>query len=71
MEKIIITICCLSVLLIGMFIGVKTFIYASEDSCTSWMKQTNGCYWRVCVDDKGHRYCQEDCGKGITRVKCD
>jgi hypothetical protein len=28
-------------------------------SCSVWMWQKNGLYWRECVRDDGTRYCQE------------
>jgi hypothetical protein len=29
------------------------------DSCSVWMWQKDGLYWRQCVRDNGTRYCQE------------
>lgn len=70
MKKVMITIFCLSILLIRLFIGLKTFVYASP-SCTQWLRQPNGCYWRTCVDDNGRQYCQESCRGQISTVKCE
>ncbi len=40
-------------------------------SCTDWMQQTDGTYWRTCVDDQGRQYCEQTVDKKtITRVKC-
>jgi len=68
MKKIIIiTILCLSVLLID----ATTFIYAESDKCSDWMLQNNGCYWRTCVDSHGHQYCEQCCGQNCSRVTCN
>jgi len=43
------------------------------DSCTDWMWQKEGLYWRQCVRDNGTRYCQEaDDAKGtnVRTVPC-
>lgn len=41
-------------------LGAAISFAATE--CTQWMKQSDGTYWRICVDDKGHRSCQQkDC----------
>jgi hypothetical protein len=44
----------------------------AEDNCSVWMKQTDGTYWRTCVEDNGHQYCQtaDSNGKNVTRVAC-
>jgi hypothetical protein len=43
----------------------------ASDSCTNWVKQDNGCYWRECVDNNGRQYCEELCGNGpARRVPC-
>lgn len=44
---------------------------ASADSCTGWMLQPNGCYWRTCVDSQGRQYCEQCCGQNCSRVKCN
>lgn len=42
------------------------------DSCTGWIQQSNGCYWRECVKPNGDVYCEQCCGKGAcSRVKCE
>ena len=41
-----------------------------EDSCTKWMKQDDGSYWRTCVDDKGTQYCEVSRDGKVTRVSC-
>ncbi|MDR3792157.1 MAG: hypothetical protein P4L03_02140 [Terracidiphilus sp.] len=62
---------------------IKHFVYAvlsvvalagaiilSEPTCTSWMKQTNGTYWRECVDDKGTAKCYSaSCPAGVDPAK--
>lgn len=56
------------------FISLQIFgtVALSEPSCTNWMKQSDGTYWRECVDDDGKTYCEEKKGeKGIAyRVSC-
>ncbi len=45
----------------------------AEDSCSTWMWQKEGLYWRQCVRDNGTRYCQEaDDAKGtnVRTVPC-
>ncbi len=45
----------------------------APDSCTEWMWQRDGLYWRQCVKDDGSRYCQEaDDAKGtnVRKVSC-
>jgi hypothetical protein len=40
------------------------------DSCQDWVKQTDGSYWRTCVDDKGRQYCQTSVNNKVTTVSC-
>lgn len=40
------------------------------DSCSTWMKQPDGSYWRTCVDDKGRQYCQVSVNNKVTTVSC-
>lgn len=45
----------------------------AADSCSVWMLQKSGMYWRQCVRDDGTRYCQEaDDAKGtnVRTVPC-
>ncbi|HVL29722.1 MAG TPA: hypothetical protein VM326_03275 [Sphingomicrobium sp.] len=39
-------------------------------SCTNWMLQSDGSYWRTCVDDQGRQYCERMYNNYITRVAC-
>jgi hypothetical protein len=41
-----------------------------EDSCSNWLKQDDGSYWRTCVDDKGNQYCQVSRNNKVTKVSC-
>ena len=51
-------------------LGLGAFALAVP-SCTNWMKQANGTYWRTCVDDNGNQYCEQTVDlKTVTRVKC-
>lgn len=50
----------LSLAVFASLLGAAISFAATE--CTQWMKQSDGTYWRICVDDKGHRSCQQkDC----------
>lgn len=39
-------------------------------SCTDWMKQNDGSYFRTCVDDSGKQYCESSYKGHISRVSC-
>lgn len=39
-------------------------------SCTNWMLQPDGSYFRTCVDDQGRQYCERMYNNYITRVSC-
>jgi hypothetical protein len=59
-------------LLCGALLFVTITAFAA-DSCTVWMWQKAGLYWRKCVDSKGVSYCQEadDAnGKNARTVVC-
>jgi hypothetical protein len=56
-------------------VAVAAFVLAlnvamAVDSCSTWMKQADGSYWRTCVDDKGRQYCQVSVNNIITTVSC-
>jgi hypothetical protein len=42
----------------------------AKPSCTGWMKQTDGSYFRTCVDDKGTQYCESKKNGRVTKVSC-
>jgi hypothetical protein len=55
--------------------AVAAFVLAfnvamAADSCSTWMKQADGSYWRTCVDDNGRQYCQVSVNNVITTVSC-
>ena len=57
--------------LLGMMFVASVGI--AVDSCSTWMWQKEGLYWRQCVRDDGTRYCQEaDDAKGtnVRTVPC-
>jgi len=33
------------------------YVTPAMASCTGWMLQEGGWYWRECVDDQGHQTC--------------
>lgn len=45
-----------------------------QANCTGWMKQANGASFRLCMDERAQRYCEQSAqsdGKGaISRVSC-
>jgi len=43
---------------------------ALADECTDWTLQSDGSYWRICVDDNGTRYCEESKDGYVSRVGC-
>ncbi len=58
----------LSVLLMALgSISGSTSIMAS---CGPWMPQTNGTYWRMCVDQQNQQYCEARSGQAIQRITC-
>ena|GEM_PF-1676436 len=68
MTMIIISLMMLSVYPGGSWYNPKPSNSSAENgfvqlapSCTDWMKQENGCYWRTCVGDDGKQYCEECC----------
>jgi hypothetical protein len=61
------------IFVLGIALLLLTSISAlAVDSCSVWMKQADGTFWRSCVDDNGHQYCQtaDSEGKNVTRVAC-
>ena len=38
--------------------------------CTDWLQQSDGSFWRTCVDDNGRQYCERMYNNYITRVAC-
>jgi hypothetical protein len=39
-------------------------------SCGPWIPQTNGTYWRMCVDEQNQQYCESRSGRLIRRITC-
>jgi hypothetical protein len=53
--------------------GISSMAFA-EPSCSVWMKQSDGSYWRTCVGDDGRQYCESATdahGSNATRVSCN
>ncbi len=46
-----------------------TLAYAAP-SCTDWMLQSDGSYFRTCVDDQGRQYCESSSNGHVSRVSC-
>lgn len=57
-----------AVLAISVFIGTLAF---AVPSCSVWLKQPDGTWWRTCVGDDGRQYCEWSDGKTVTRVSCN
>jgi hypothetical protein len=51
-------------------LSIISTIALAAPSCTGWMKQPDGSYWRTCVDDKGRQYCEQSKNGHISRVRC-
>ena len=47
-----------------------TKVAVLEASCSNWLKQDDGSYWRTFVDDAGRQYCEVSKDGHISRVKC-
>jgi hypothetical protein len=59
-----------TILMILVILMIPVSLFAVP-SCTDWTLQTDGTYWRTCVDDQGRQYCEQTVDKKtITRVKC-
>lgn len=39
-------------------------------SCTNWLQQSDGSYFRTCVDDNGTQYCEQAKNGVVSRVRC-
>jgi hypothetical protein len=39
-------------------------------SCGPWIPQTNGTYWRMCIDEQNQQYCESRSGRTIQRINC-
>lgn len=39
-------------------------------SCSTWLQQSDGSQWRMCVGDNGMQYCEVAKAGYITRVAC-
>jgi len=54
---------------VALVTGIAHSAFAA-DSCTDWLLQTDGSYFRTCVDDKGTQYCQSYKDNVISKVSC-
>lgn len=43
---------------------------AVDPNCTQWSRQLDGSYFRVCVDNRGMRYCERAANNVVSRVGC-
>ena len=69
MKKLLLAL--LSVILLSLVvIAGSSSVVSAVPSCTGWMKQTDGSYFRTCVDDKGTQYCESKKNGRISRVRC-
>lgn len=39
-------------------------------SCSNWLEQSDGSFWRTCVDDNGSQYCELSKNGIISKVSC-
>jgi hypothetical protein len=51
-------------------IAFNSTIVSAVPSCTNWMIQTDGSYWRTCVGDDGKQYCEQSKNGTVSRVAC-
>jgi hypothetical protein len=63
MKKILFALCFAAVILAASFA-------LAVPSCTNWMLQTDGSYFRTCVDDNGNQYCEQSKNGTVSRVSC-
>lgn len=56
-------------LLVSALLFAQGAAYAAP-SCTDWVRQSDGSYFRTCVDDNGKQYCEELKDRSISRVSC-
>jgi hypothetical protein len=49
---------------------VNSIVVSAAPSCTPWTLQTDGSYWRTCVDDQGKQYCEQSKDGKVSRVSC-
>lgn len=43
---------------------------SAAPTCTKWMLQTDGSYFRTCVGDDGKQYCEQSKSGTVSRVSC-
>ena len=43
---------------------------AFADNCTEWSLQSDGSYWKECVDDQGQRHCWVSRNGQVSSVRC-
>jgi hypothetical protein len=48
----------------------KSTAASATPSCSNWLKQNDGSYWRECVDDSGRTYCEVSKNGTVSRVSC-
>lgn len=39
-------------------------------TCGPWIPQTNGTYWRMCIDEQNQQYCEMRSGRIVQRINC-
>jgi hypothetical protein len=58
------------VVCVAFLLSIIATLALAAPSCTGWMKQNDGSYWRTCVDDKGRQYCESSKNGRVSRVSC-
>jgi len=50
-----------------------SYVAVAAPSCGAWMRQTDGSYWKLCVNDDGSTHCYSatsSTGANATEIRC-
>jgi hypothetical protein len=62
-----------TVMIFSALLGLSSGAALADPSCSDWMKQSDGSWWRECVNDDGTTHCYsatDDTGANATEVSC-
>ena len=63
----------LALALLAAIIAVPSSLALAEPACSVWLWQSEGNYWRQCVNDDGSRQCYratDDSGSNAQEISC-
>jgi len=63
----------LRILLLAAVLSTFSSVSMAESSCSTWNWQSDGVYWRTCVNDAGSQQCfqaTDDSGSNAREVSC-